>query len=282
MTVCGDIHGQYQDLLHVFEKCKYPPRTNYLFLGDYVDRGPQSVETVSLLFALKISFPNNFFMLRGNHECSYINKQFGFYDEIMQHYDSNLWRLFSDVFNCLPVAAVIDGSIFCVHGGISPELIDLSQIRDIERPVEVPEEGLLCDLLWADPDASVEDWGGNERGTSYVFGFRALQDFLKRFEYDLVCRAHQAVTGGYEFAFQRDQGIVTIFSAPNYCGWDNKAAVMHVSETLICTFTVLEPIVSDVNDDDDNNDNNENDENDNENERTGTPPRDLPRPRPLD
>jgi serine/threonine-protein phosphatase PP1 catalytic subunit len=263
ITICGDIHGQYQDLLRFFLKCKYPPRTTYLFLGDYVDRGPQSIETVCLMFALKISFPDNFYMLRGNHECSYINRQFGFYDECMEHYDVNVWHIFSDVFNCLPVAAVVDEKIFCVHGGISPELTDLSQIKNIERPLEVPEEGLLCDLLWADPDPTVEDWGANERGTSYVFGSQALGNFLKRFEFDLVCRAHQAVTGGYEFPFEGDAGIVTLFSAPNYCGWDNKGAVLHVDDDLFCSFTVLEPFEWELRE---------------QLERPGTPPRGLPLP----
>jgi serine/threonine-protein phosphatase PP1 catalytic subunit len=262
ITVCGDIHGQYKDLLHLFEKCKYPPRTSYLFLGDYVDRGPQSIETVCLLFALKISFPNNFFMLRGNHECSYINKQFGFYDECMQYYDVNVWHLFSDVFNCLPAAAIIDDKIFCVHGGISPELTNLDQIRGLERPLEVPEEGLFCYLLWADPDPGVEDWDANERGTSYVFGVQALRDFLTRFDFDLVCRAHQAVTGGFEFAFEQDQGVVTIFSAPNYCDWDNKGAVLHVTDTLYCSFTVMEAVDQAKHE---------------EESRRGTPPRGIPR-----
>jgi serine/threonine-protein phosphatase PP1 catalytic subunit len=243
ISVCGDTHGQFQDLLRLFDVCKYPPRTNYLFLGDYVDRGGQSIETVCLLFAFKISYPENFFMLRGNHECSYINRQFGFYDECVAHYDANLWRMFCEVFNCLPVAAVIDDKIFCVHGGISPSLTDLEQIRAIERPLEVPEEGLLCDLLWSDPEREIDGWDVNDRGTSYVFGAVALRDFLKLFKFDLVCRAHQAVMSGYDFPFDSDQGVVTIFSAPNYCyEFHNKGAVLQVGETLVCSFTVMEPI----------------------------------------
>lgn len=243
LTICGDIHGQYHDLLRLFDVCKYPPRTNYLFLGDYVDRGCQSIESICLLFAFKISYPENFFMLRGNHECSYINREFGFYDECVKHYNSSVWRVFCDVFNCLPVAAIIDDKIFCVHGGISPSLTDLDEIRAIPRPSEIPEEGLLCDLLWADPDYEVEEWGENDRGTSYVFGTSPLQKFLNYFKFDLVCRAHQAVMGGYEFPFPDEQGIVTIFSAPNYCyEFDNKGATLQVEENLYCSFTVIEPI----------------------------------------
>jgi serine/threonine-protein phosphatase PP1 catalytic subunit len=224
----------------------------------------QSIETICLMFAFKISYPENFFMLRGNHECSYINRQFGFYDECMSLYDVNLWRLFCDVFNCLPVAAVIDDKIFCVHGGISPEMTDLDQIRKIERPMEVPEEGLFCDLLWSDPDPDVDDWDSNDRGTSYVFGARALRDFLDKFQFDLVCRAHQAVMGGYEFAFPDEQGIVTIFSAPNYCyEFGNKGSVLQVAENLFCSFIVMEPVEWDTGDVE---------------ARLGTPPRGPPRP----
>jgi serine/threonine-protein phosphatase PP1 catalytic subunit len=243
LTICGDTHGQYQDLLRLFDVCKFPPRTNYLFLGDYVDRGGQSIETICLLFAFKISYPENFFMLRGNHECSYINRQFGFYDECIASYDVSLWRMFCDVFSCLPVAAVIDDKIFCVHGGISPSLTDLDQIRNIERPLEIPEDGLLCDLLWADPDPEAEDWDVNDRGTSYVFGASVLDDFLRRFGFDLVCRAHQAVMDGYDFPFEKCQGIVTVFSVPNYCyEFQNKGAVLQVAESLACSFIVLDPV----------------------------------------
>jgi serine/threonine-protein phosphatase PP1 catalytic subunit len=157
---------------------------------------------------------------------------------------------------------VIDDRIFCVHGGISPELTDLDQIRNIARPLEVPEEGLLCDLLWADPDSNVEDWDANERGTSYVFGVAALHGFLERFNFELVCRAHQAVMGGYEFAFDGDQGIVTVFSAPNYCDWKNKGAVLHVAESLWCSFTVVESAET---------------EQGGEEGRVGTPPRGVTR-----
>jgi serine/threonine-protein phosphatase PP1 catalytic subunit len=99
ITVVGDIHGQYHDLLRIFEIAHYPPETVYLFLGDYVDRGYQAIETVCLLFVFKISYPVNFFMLRGNHECSAINKQFGFYDECTRRYGVRIWNMFCDVFN---------------------------------------------------------------------------------------------------------------------------------------------------------------------------------------
>jgi serine/threonine-protein phosphatase PP1 catalytic subunit len=129
-----------------------------------------------------------------------------------------------------------------VHGGISPSLADLDDIRSIERPLEVPEDGLLCDMLWADPDAGVDEWEENDRGTSYIFGVNPVRRFLDRFQYDLVCRAHQAVLSGFEFPFDDDQGLVTIFSAPNYCNeYKNRGAMLQVDENLLCAFKVLEP-----------------------------------------
>lgn len=243
ITIVGDIHGQYHDLLRIFEIEQYPPRTNYLFLGDYVDRGKQSIETVCLLFCYKIKYPGNFFLLRGNHECSYINRVYGFYEELQMYYSVNIWRLFNDVFKCMPIAAIIDDKIFCIHGGISPSLTSLDDIRKMERPVEVPETGLLCDLLWSDPNPTIDgDWEDNVRGTSYEYGVKPVQEFLDRNNFDLVCRAHQAILDGFEFPFP-NQCLVTIFSAPNYCyEFHNKGAILKVDENLLCTFSVLEPV----------------------------------------
>jgi len=124
LKVCGDTHGQYFDLMRLFDYGGYPPDSNYLFLGDYVDRGRQSLETICLLLAYKIRYPENFFLLRGNHECSTINRIYGFYDECKRRYSVKVWKTFTDVFNCLPIAAIIDEKIFCTHGGLSPDLKD--------------------------------------------------------------------------------------------------------------------------------------------------------------
>lgn len=152
----GDIHGQYTDLLRLFEYGGFPPEANYLFLGDYVDRGKQSLETICLLLAYKIKYPENFFLLRGNHECASINRIYGFYDECKRRFNIKLWKTFTDCFNCLPIAAIIDEKIFCCHGGLSPDLQGMEQIRRIMRPTDVPDTGLLCDLLWSDPDKDVQ------------------------------------------------------------------------------------------------------------------------------
>lgn len=240
IKICGDIHGQYYDLLRIFEYGGFPPDANFLFLGDYVDRGKQSLETICLLLAYKIKYPENFFILRGNHECASINRIYGFYDECKRRYNIKLWKTFADCFNCLPIAAIIDEKIFCMHGGLSPDLHTMDQIRRIIRPTDVPDTGLVCDLLWADPDKDVMGWGENDRGVSFTFGFNIVEKFLKKHDLDLICRAHQVVEDGYEFFASRQ--LVTLFSAPNYCGeFDNAAAVMSVDETLMCSFQVLKP-----------------------------------------
>ncbi|KAG6481285.1 serine/threonine-protein phosphatase PP1-like [Zingiber officinale] len=240
VKICGDIHGQYSDLLRLFEYGGFPPAANYLFLGDYVDRGKQSLETICLLLAYKIKYPENFFLLRGNHESSSINRIYGFYDECKRRFSVRLWRTFGDCFNCLPVAALVDDKILCMHGGLSPELSRLEQIKSLPRPTDVPEGGLLCDLLWADPGRDAQGWGENDRGVSWTFGADTLTEFLSRLDLDLICRAHQVVEDGYEFF--ADKQLVTIFSAPNYCGeFDNAGAMMIVDETLTCSFQIFKP-----------------------------------------
>ncbi|BFI30375.1 protein MpPP1 [Marchantia polymorpha subsp. ruderalis] len=173
-----------------------------------------------VLLAYKIKYPENFFLLRGNHECPSINRIHGFYDECKRRFNIRLWKIFSECFNCLPVAALIDEKILCMHGGLSPDL---------------KNSGLLCDLLWADPDKVVTGWGDNDRGVSYTFGYDVVTNFLQKHDLDLICRAHQVVEDGYEFFAKRH--IVTIFSAPNYCvEFDNAGEMMSVEDTLMCSF----------------------------------------------
>ncbi|CAH8875993.1 unnamed protein product [Trichobilharzia szidati] len=248
LKICGDIHGQFCDLLHLFELCGKPENINYLFLGDYVDRGRHSLETISLLLCYKLKYPLRFFLLRGNHESQSITKIYGFFDECKRRFSTKLWKVFIETFNCLPVCAIIENQIFCCHGGLSPEfltpdLCDLNdlkmKIRSLPRPCDVPDAGILCDLLWSDPwyidDANDKNtpepsgWEANERGVSYMFGADIVDQFLERFNLDLIVRAHQVVEDGYEFYANRS--LVTIFSAPNYCGeFDNAAAVFCLSK----------------------------------------------------
>ena len=207
-------------------------------MGDYVDRGKQSIECICLLLAYKIKYDENFFILRGNHESGSINRIYGFFDECKKRYNVKLWKNFVDLFNCLPLAASIDDKIFIVHGGLSPELKLIENLNKIMRPTDVPEEGLICDLLWSDPEENDQGWGENDRGVSCTFNEAVLKKFLEKNDLDLLCRAHQVVEEGYEFFGNRQ--LVTVFSAPNYCGeFDNNGAIMDVDENLMCSFKVI-------------------------------------------
>eukprot|EP00756_Hemistasia_phaeocysticola_P036729 Hpha_TRINITY_DN16657_c1_g2::TRINITY_DN16657_c1_g2_i9::g.178476::m.178476/K06269/PPP1C; serine/threonine-protein phosphatase PP1 catalytic subunit len=238
LKVVGDIHGQYYDLLRLFDHGGFPPDANYIFLGDFVDRGKNSLECICLVLAYKVKYPENFFLLRGNHECAAINRIYGFYDDCKRRYNVKLWKAFTDTFNCMPYAGVIDDKIFCVHAGLSPELDNMDQLRNIKRPVDVPDQGLICDFLWGDPEEGIMGWGENDRGVSFTFGADVVEKFLRRHDFDLICRAHQVVEDGYQFFAQRQ--LITLFSAPNYCGeFDNSAAIMSIDETLMCSFQIL-------------------------------------------
>ncbi|XP_064551879.1 serine/threonine-protein phosphatase alpha-2 isoform-like [Drosophila montana] len=240
LRVVGDVHGQFADLLRIMEHCGFPPQVSYLFLGDYVDRGKNSVETISLLLALKVKYPKNVYLLRGNHESQSINRVYGFFDECKRRYTIKLWKTFVDCYNCMPVAAIISKRIFCCHGGLSQRMMDLSDIESLPRPTDVPEEGLLCDLLWSDPDRKGFGYSPSDRGVSFLFGRDVVEKFLRKYDFDLICRAHQVVEDGYEFFAKRQ--LVTIFSAPNYCGvYDNAGASMAVDKDLVITFDVLRP-----------------------------------------
>ncbi|KAJ8951666.1 hypothetical protein NQ318_012207 [Aromia moschata] len=244
LKICGDIHGQYTDLLRLFEYGGFPPEANYLFLGDYVDRGKQSLETICLLLAYKIKYPENFFLLRGNHECASINRIYGFYDECKRFPQEAIQhKAVEDVHRLLQLPAHRRHhrrEDILLPRGLSPDLQGMEQIRRIMRPTDVPDTGLLCDLLWSDPDKDVQGWGENDRGVSFTFGADVVSKFLNRHDLDLICRAHQVVEDGYEFFAKRQ--LVTLFSAPNYCGeFDNAGGMMSVDETLMCSFQILKP-----------------------------------------
>lgn len=180
VTVCGDVHGQFHDLMELFRIGGKSPDTNYLFMGDYVDRGYYSVETVTLLVALKVRYRERITILRGNHESRQITQVYGFYDECLRKYGNpNVWKYFTDLFDYLPLTALVDGQIFCLHGGLSPSIDTLDHIRALDRLQEVPHEGPMCDLLWSDPDDR-GGWGISPRGAGYTFGQVRLKLKKKR------------------------------------------------------------------------------------------------------
>jgi len=216
VTVCGDVHGQFYDVLELFRKAGEIPSTNYVFMGDFVDRGHHSVETLELLLAYKARYPQCITLLRGNHECRQVTQVYGFYDECFRKYGSaNTWKYCTEVFDYMPLAAVIESRILCVHGGLSPDISTLDQIRLLERNQEIPHDGPYCDLMWSDPD-DIEAWAVSQRGAGWLFGSKVTTQFNHMNGLELVCRAHQLVQEGYKYMFP-DKNLITVWSAPNYC-----------------------------------------------------------------
>jgi serine/threonine-protein phosphatase PP1 catalytic subunit len=236
--VIGDLHGQFEDLVSMLVNGGMPPDTSYVFLGDYVDRGRRSLDTILLLFSLKVLFPSHITLLRGNHEEASICRVYGFYDECKRTFNTKLWKKFCTAFDWLPIAAVVDDAVLCIHGGISPQLHNLKLVNKIARPCQVPQDGILCDLLWSDPETSIDMWQPNEdRGISFQFGTKALRVFMQQNDLQLVVRAHQVVQDGYEFF--GDRSLVTVFSARNYGGeFDNDGAMLRIDAALKCSFFI--------------------------------------------
>ncbi|KAF7638975.1 Serine/threonine-protein phosphatase [Meloidogyne graminicola] len=219
VVVCGDIHGQFSDLMRIFSRVGFPPLKNFLFLGDYVDRGRQSIETAVLLLAYKTRYPANFFLLRGNHECSNINRVYGFLEEIRRrfpHDTQSLWIAFNKAFAWLPFTALVGGRVLCMHGGISDRLRNLDQLRNLRRPVpdfDATNPTIELDLLWADPENGIQGCVKSPRGASVMFGEDVVARICKQLDIDLVVRAHQVVQDGAEFFANRK--LITLFSAPH-------------------------------------------------------------------
>lgn len=252
VTICGDIHGQLYDLCKLFEICGDPDETSFLFLGDYVDRGSYSLEVLLLLYAMKINHPNTFTMLRGNHESKQMTQHFTYKSECLVKYSIEVYHASLKSFCALPIAAIMNKQFFCVHGGISKDIKYLSDINNINRfQVDFPSHGAFCDLMWSDPsndyDNDNEKYGSRkptdftenyERGCSYMFSYNAVCHFLERNSLLCVIRAHQAQDKGYRMykktPEQQFPSVITLFSAPNYCGsYGNKAAILKYDVTTM-------------------------------------------------
>lgn len=228
VTVVGDIHGQFYDLIEIFRIGGYAPHTNYLFLGDYVDRGLFSVETISLLTCLKLRYPDRVQLIRGNHESRAVTQTYGFYTECQRKYGSaNVWTYFTDMFDFLTLSVVIDDQIFCVHGGLSPSVHYIDQVKIIDRFREIPHEGPMADLVWSDPDPDKEEFAISPRGAGYTFGASVVKHFLHRNKMNHILRAHQLCMEGFSVLY--DDRLSTVWSAPNYCyRCGNMASILEV------------------------------------------------------
>jgi len=247
VTVCGDVHGQFHDVLELFKTGGEIPHTSYIFMGDFVDRGYYSLETLTLLLLMKARYPSNITLLRGNHESRAITQIYGFYDECQRKYGSSvIWQYCCEVFDCMNISAVVDGRLFCVHGGLSPDIKTIDQIRCIERRVEIPHEGAFCDLVWSDPE-NIETWNVSQRGAGWLFGSRVTNEYNHLNGLDLIARAHQLMQEGYMFHFEK-KNLVTVWSAPNYCfRCGNLASVMAVDSDLNTEFKVFKETIIDHN-----------------------------------
>ncbi|KAL2827516.1 Metallo-dependent phosphatase-like protein [Aspergillus cavernicola] len=308
VTICGDIHGQFYDLLELFRvsggmpdnSVPEPPKTasvissadfeppttttdsklgkksktpgsegndeedqetssdvgrersgsvsvnsNFVFLGDYVDRGYFSLETLTLLLCLKAKFPDRVTLVRGNHESRQITQVYGFYEECLQKYgNASVWKACCQVFDFMTLGAIIDGRVLCVHGGLSPEIRTLDQVRVVARAQEIPHEGAFCDLVWSDPD-DVATWAVSPRGAGWLFGDKVADEFCHVNDLTLIARAHQLVNEGYKYHFQ-NSNVVTVWSAPNYCyRCGNLASVCEIGEDLKPSFKLFSAVSDD-------------------------------------
>lgn len=221
VTIVGDVHGQFFDLIEAFRIGGYPPNTNYIFLGDYVDRGHHSIETIALLICLKLRYPQRIALVRGNHESRAVTMTYGFYTECIRKYgDALVWTAVTDLFDFMVLAVEIDNTILCVHGGLSPSIQTIDQIRVIDRFKEIPHEGPMADLVWSDPMSPAlgndsTAFAVSPRGAGYIFGKQVVDKFLYTNNMAHICRAHQLCMEGYQILF--DDLLSTIWSAPNYC-----------------------------------------------------------------
>ena len=233
VTVCGDIHGQFFDILELLRiGGEVEEGERYIFMGDFVDRGYHSVETLSLLLLYKGRYPSQMTLLRGNHESRQVTRVYGFYEEILTKYgNANVWRYCTDVFDLLPIGALVNGVVFCVHGGLSPDIATLDHLSMIDRKQEIPHSGAFADLMWSDPE-DIMTWVVSPRGAGWLFGTKVAAQFNQLNGLELIARAHQLVQDGCKYHFER-RNVITVWSAPNYvyrCG--NVAAILSLGDHL--------------------------------------------------
>ncbi|KAM3182850.1 hypothetical protein ACTXT7_011516 [Hymenolepis weldensis] len=242
LYIIGDFFGQFGDLLRMFKLLGYPPEKRYLFLGNYINRGDRSTETITYLYSLKLRFPKHIYLLRGNHECQHVSENYGFYNECATRFTGKLWQPIVRTFDHLPLIAIIEEKIFCCHSGMSPNIqrkgiSNLQEFRDylektISRPTEIDTNVLMTHYTWSNPDPEIEDWDENPAGLGYLYGPSVVKEFCERLGIQQIIRSNEYFEKGYDYSF--DGKILTIFSAPNYLGtFINNGAIVEMSKDPI-------------------------------------------------
>ena len=238
-VVVGDIHGNIDDLIRVFDQEGYPPETQYIFLGDYVDRGQHSLEVITLLFAMKLRFPTSVYLLRGNHESQTCTRIYGFRDDCIYRFNNEIYHEFMRAFAELPIAAIVNQSVMCVHGGISPKINKLEELEDLLKDSHI--EGEIADLLWSDPSNSLKCFSMSDRKQGHKFNHQALSKFLKANSLCMLIRGHSYCQNGYSFDFGIDGGCLTVFSSYDYTGRKNDAGIAIISTNGEVTAKAFHP-----------------------------------------
>lgn len=226
VNVVGDLHGHILDLLRILKERGLPPVARYVFLGDFIDRGDFSLETLILVLVLKLQFPRDVFCVRGNHEFRTICDHSGFYSEIYSLYcDESIKNVVMDMFEFMPLAANVDDYAICVHGGIGPSWYFLEQLSDLQRPITDFDNALVTEILWSDPAEAVVQYERSERGLGVLYGKAPVTAFLQRTGFTYIVRGHESVNAGCVTSL--GHRVVTVFSASSYCGCDtNRSGVL--------------------------------------------------------
>ncbi|OHS95917.1 Serine/threonine-protein phosphatase PP1-2 [Tritrichomonas foetus] len=238
-VVVGDIHGNVDDLIRIFEMRKYPPETKYVFLGDYVDRGECSVEVLLILYSLKVLYPNHIYLIRGNHEAVSVSSYYGFKRECSRKYSQKIYYRFNESFQNLSFAAILNGKYFCVHGGISPQTMNLEVMDKIQKPIDNDMSPEITGFVWSDPNKNAKGFQRSDRGTGFLFNEKKLNQFLKRNNLELMIRSHEVCERGIEFPFKN---CATVFSNTNYCEMRNEAALAIVLKGQKVQYPKFKPL----------------------------------------
>ncbi|EAY04669.1 Ser/Thr protein phosphatase, putative [Trichomonas vaginalis G3] len=230
--VIGDIHGNIDILLRIFTKNGYPDKTRYIFLGDYVDRGENSIEVISILFAFKVLFPENIYLIRGNHESRSMTEYYGFKDECDRYANEAIYNATMNAFDNLPIGIILNNEVLCVHGGIPRNINSREELYAIAKTDGEPNPGPVTDILWSDPNDDENVKGQCVRGAGFVYGQCDVKNFLNNLKLSLICRSHEQCMNGYDFPFE-SQCLITIFSSADYCGTHNSAGILKFLDSNI-------------------------------------------------